>query len=129
MPSSLRLHVLTPVETLLEVEEAQWVHVRLADGTGISIYPGHAPLLGETVSSVLRYADVDGEHGFEACSGILYVRDNHITVLTGEESVDGELRKPSTVAEGRRFERLAQELQLRLEQEDRDILESHSEAG
>ena len=64
MARSLHLHVLTPAETLLRAD-AQWVHVRLADGAGISIYPEHAPLLAETLTASLRYADSSGEHGFE----------------------------------------------------------------
>ena len=53
----MRLTVLTPAETLLEVEGVKWVRVQLADGGGISIWPGHAPLLAETVAAELRYAD------------------------------------------------------------------------
>jgi F0F1-type ATP synthase epsilon subunit len=128
MPSSLRLRVLTPVETLLEVEETRWVHVRLADGAGITIYPGHAPLLGETVSGVLRYADARGEHEFGATSGILHVEGNHIRLFTGGESAPGDPGKPSAVAQARRFERLARELGIRLGREEREILESHIEA-
>ena len=51
----MRLTVLTPAETLLEVEGVKWVRVQLADGGGISIWPGHAPLLAETVAAELRY--------------------------------------------------------------------------
>ena len=129
MPSSLRLHVLTPVETLLEVEETRWVHARLADGAGITIYPGHAPLLAETISGVLRYADTRGEHEVEASTGILHVQGNRITLFTGGESVPGEPGQPSTVAQARHFERLARELDARLAQEEREILGSHSETG
>ena len=49
--------VLTPIKTLLDVEGVAWVQVRLADGGGIGIYPGHAPLLAETVTAPLRYAN------------------------------------------------------------------------
>ena len=52
----MRLTVLTPAETLLEVEGVKWVRVQLADGGRISIWPGHAPLLAETVAAALRYA-------------------------------------------------------------------------
>lgn len=53
----MRLTVLTPAETLLEVEGVKWVRVQLADGGGISIWPGHAPLLAETVAAALCYAE------------------------------------------------------------------------
>ena len=69
----MHLQILTPAEALLEVEEAQRIHVRLADGTGLSIYPGHAPLLAETVTAPVRYVDASGEHEFDAEGGILEV--------------------------------------------------------
>lgn len=127
MASSLYLQVLTPAETLLRVEAARWVHVRLADGSGITIYPGHAPLLAETVTASLRYADPSGEHGFDARAGILLIEDDRVTVLTSGESEPAERATPSVVSEDRRFDRLARELQARLETGDLDVLESDRE--
>jgi F0F1-type ATP synthase epsilon subunit len=121
------LQVLTPAETLLQVEAVRWVHVRLADGAGISIYPGHAPLLAETVTASLRYADASGEHGFDARAGILQIRDDHVRVFTSGEPEPTEQARPAGISEERQFERLAQELQARLEGEDRDILEADRE--
>jgi hypothetical protein len=51
MPTSLRLIVTTPAETILDVPDVRWVQARLADGGGIGIWPGHAPLLAETVAA------------------------------------------------------------------------------
>jgi F0F1-type ATP synthase epsilon subunit len=120
--------VLTPAETLLRVEAARWIHVRLADGAGISIYPGHAPLLAETITASLRYADASGEHGFDARAGILQIRDDHVRVFTSGESEPAERPASSAISEERRFDRLARELQARLEGEDQDILEADREA-
>jgi F0F1-type ATP synthase epsilon subunit len=121
--SWLHLNVLTPAEMLLQVEKAEWVRARLADGAGISIYPGHAPLLAETVTAALRYSDALGEHAFDARAGILQIRDNHVTVFTSGGSQTAERLTPSAVSEERRFTRLAEELQARLETEDSDVLE------
>jgi F0F1-type ATP synthase epsilon subunit len=115
--------VRTPAETLLQVEGVQWVHLRLVDGAGISIYPGHAPLLAETVAGSLRYADRSGDHGFHTRAGILQIEENHVTVFTSGELQPGEQPRLSTVSEERRFDRLARELQARLEGESKDILE------
>jgi F0F1-type ATP synthase epsilon subunit len=120
--------VLTPAETLLKVEAAQWIHVRLADGAGISIYPGHAPLLAETITASLRYADASGEHGFDARAGILQINDYHVRVFTSGESEPAGGPTSSAIPEERRFDRLARELQARLEGEDQDILEADREA-
>jgi len=78
----LRLTVLTPVETVLDVEEVAWVQARLADGGGIGIYPGHAPLLAETVTAPLRYADGSGEHALGLEAGILQVDREGVTIFT-----------------------------------------------
>jgi F0F1-type ATP synthase epsilon subunit len=126
--SSLHLQVLTPAETLLQVEEADWVHVRLADGAGISIYPGHAPLLAETITASVRYTDASGDHGFDVRAGILKIEDNRVTVFTSGESEPARRPAPPTTSEERQFDRLARDLRARLEEEDWGMLESDREA-
>jgi F0F1-type ATP synthase epsilon subunit len=129
MADTLELRVVNPVETLLEVDEAEWVHVRLSNGTGLTIYPGHAPLLAETVDASLRYADADGEHVFKARAGILKVRDDEVAVFTGHESEAEKTPKPSAVAEEREFARLARELRSRLEEESDSVLAEALHSG
>ncbi len=128
MTKLLRLQVLTPAETLLEAEDVSWVQARLADGCGIGIYPGHAPLLAETVDAPLRYADEAGEHTFDVKAGILQIDDqNGVTVFTsGILSTSSDSSPPLTVAEDteeRQFQRLAEELIDRLQQRPEDILD------
>ena len=82
MTKSLRLTVLTPAETLLDVAEVAWVQVQLSDGGGIGIYPGHAPLLAETITAPLRYADGLGEHVLDLEAGILQVERGGVTIFT-----------------------------------------------
>ena len=127
MAGTLDLRVLNPAETLLEVQEAAWVHLRLADGTGITIYPGHAPLLAETVTAPLRYADDAGEHVYNVEAGILQVKRDDVRLFTSGESEASVPPSPSAVPEERRFERLARELRTRMEKEPagplRDVLE------
>ncbi|MCK4315602.1 MAG: F0F1 ATP synthase subunit epsilon, partial [Anaerolineae bacterium] len=79
---SLRLTVLTPAKTLLDVEGVAWVQARLADGGGIGIYPSHAPLLAESVTAPLRYADDSGEHTLDLEAGILQVDRDGATIFT-----------------------------------------------
>jgi F0F1-type ATP synthase epsilon subunit len=58
------------------------VQARLADGGGIGIWPGHAPLIAETASAPLRYADETGEHSLSLKAGILHIEKTGVTVLT-----------------------------------------------
>ncbi|MGQ9493092.1 MAG: F0F1 ATP synthase subunit epsilon [Anaerolineae bacterium] len=76
------LVVLTPVETLLETSGVQWIQVRLADGGEIGIWPGHAPLLAETVTAPLRYADDTGEHRISIQAGILHITPGEVFIYT-----------------------------------------------
>jgi len=103
---SLTLRVLTPAETLLEETEVAWVQVQLADGGGLGIWPGHAPLLAETVSAPLRYAsaaDIPAErieHILNLEAGILQIEPGEVTVFTSglNSSVDPILEEPAASA-------------------------------
>jgi F0F1-type ATP synthase epsilon subunit len=119
----MQLKILSPAETLLEVEAATWVHLRLADGTGLTVYPGHAPLLAETVTAPVRYADDSGEHAFDVEARILEVDDQGVMVFTSGKPEGAESLRPSAVAEERRFERLARDLQEKLQAEPEPLLE------
>ena len=120
----MRLRVLTPAEALLEVEEAKWVQVRLSDGTGLSIYPGHARLLAETVTAALRYADETGERTFDVEAGIVQVENQDVTVFTSGRAEAAEAAETLTVAQEKEFRRLARELRDRLEGEEEVLLEN-----
>jgi F0F1-type ATP synthase epsilon subunit len=106
----LRLMVLTPAKTLLDVAQVAWVQVQLSDGGGIGIYPGHAPLLAETVTAPLRYADELGEHALGLEAGILQVERDGVTIFTSGPTQTSEVSKTSEVSEGARFDRLARAL-------------------
>jgi len=116
MAEPLRLTVLTPAEALLDVEEVAWVQARLADGGGIGIYPGHAPLIAETVTAPLRYADASGQHALDLKAGILQVEPGGVTVFTsgpmqaaGDDG-ESEFEGLGDSEEETRFDRLAQTL-------------------
>lgn len=110
MLEPLRLLVLTPAAALLDVEGVRWIQVRLADGGGLGILPGHAPLLAETVAAPLRYADADGEHALDLDAGILQIAPSGVTLFTS--GLQGETPATWTAApeESPHFERLAHEL-------------------
>ena len=113
MGKRLCLTVMTPAETLLDAKEVVWVQARLIDGGGIGIYPGHAPLLAETVIAPLRYADLLGEHTLDLEAGILQVDGDGVTIFTsGLQTSD--ISETPEVLDDERFDRLAQALLVAL---------------
>jgi len=104
----LHFVIMTPAEPLLDVEPVEHIQLWLADGGGLSIYPGHAPLLAETQGGAVQYTDENGTHEIELEPGILRITRDRVMIL-----VPGSLQedqappaKPDTDREAR-FERLA----------------------
>jgi F0F1-type ATP synthase epsilon subunit len=123
MRKPFRLKVLTPERTLLAVKGVTQVQAQLADGSPIGIYPGHAPLLAETVAAPLRYTDPSGEHALDLCAGILQVGDEGVTVFA--RSQISEVCETSEILEedDGRFDRLAHELLTRLNAQPDEVLD------
>lgn len=81
---------------MLDVPDAEWVQVRLADGGGVGVYPGHAPLLAETQTAALRYASGKQEQQTATLeAGILRVETGQVLLLTG-----GAIRERNSTAAG-----------------------------
>ncbi|HCU58166.1 MAG TPA: hypothetical protein DF984_08110 [Anaerolineaceae bacterium] len=78
----LSLRILSPEGPILEVDEAASINVPLADGGGIGIRPGHAPLIAETGQGPVRYQTAGGEDQIEVMPGILEIFNNVVTILT-----------------------------------------------
>jgi F0F1-type ATP synthase epsilon subunit len=109
MGEPFHLTVLTPEQVLLEVQGVTRVQAQLADGSPIGIYPGHAPLLAETVAAPLHYTDASGEHALDLCAGILQVGDESVTVFARPQT--SRVSETLEVSENdSRFDRLAHEL-------------------
>ena len=85
MTRSLRLNVLAPDGPLVHDEHVSWIQARLADGATIGIWPGHAPLLAETVAGLVRYlvrySDGEVEHSLLLRAGLLHIDSTSATVL------------------------------------------------
>ena len=120
MGKTLHLRVLTPAETVLDVEGATKLQTRLADGGGISVYPGHAPLIAETVTAPLRYTDPAGEHVLELEAGILVVDASGVTIFTSGPAQPDEGQQLSPDSETH-FDRLAQALLATIRAQSREM--------
>ena len=103
MAGLLRLRVWSPAETVVDLQDAQWVHVELNRARPLTIWPGHAPLLAETAAGTVRYADESGTFAIDLPAGMLQLRENEVLIL-----VEGALQPPSEDSE--RFERLTNAL-------------------
>jgi F0F1-type ATP synthase epsilon subunit len=100
----LHLVVLTPSETVADVEQIQWVHVNLVGTKALTVWPGHAPVLAETATDALQYADAAGTHTLDLPAGILQVQDSTVTLFLA-----GTLGEQAWLEdEDQRFERLAE---------------------
>jgi F0F1-type ATP synthase epsilon subunit len=105
MPRKLALWIATPEKALLDIDDAQWVRVQLADGS-IGLRPGHAPLLAQTVTAAVHYADGSGEHHLEVEQGILQVHRQGISIFT-TGSPAGRYAEVAATGGEERFDRLA----------------------
>ena len=104
------LTVLTPVKKILEVRAVSRVQVRLADGLGLGIYPGHAPLLAETAPAPLFYTVGDEERELELEAGILHILAADEIFLYVPGKLAGDVASQEGEPQEPRFERLAQTL-------------------
>jgi F0F1-type ATP synthase epsilon subunit len=104
----LRLTARTPSETLIEAEDVEWVHVALAGDRLLTIWPGHAPLMGETVLASVRYVDATGQHEMDLLPGILHVREDVVTFLLAGAVGEGreDESQPSPGEDSTRLDRL-----------------------
>lgn len=121
MAELLCLRVWTPGETILETEDVRWVQAQLADGGGIGIRPGHAPLLAETVTAPLRYADGEGEHILDLEAGILQIELGSVTVYTSGRARGARSQE---APEGAHFDRLARALLAALKAQPERVLDA-----
>jgi F0F1-type ATP synthase epsilon subunit len=122
VPRPFRLTVLTPERALLEAEEVTQVQAQLADGSPIGIYPGHAPLLTETVAAPLRYTDPSGKHEIDLCAGILQVSDADVTVFAGSQT--SEVSTSEVLEDDEHFDRLTYDLLARLNAQPDSVLDT-----
>lgn len=109
MAESLRLVAWTPGETLLDVEPVAWVHVALSNGKSVTIYPGHAPMLVETVDEQVRYEHDGTVHRIDLPAGVLSVRDNVVTLFLAQP-LGAMAASEEAVVAVHGFERLGQTL-------------------
>jgi len=91
----LRLLIQTPEQTILDAADVRWAQARLADGGGIGIWPGHAPLLAETAAGPLKYADSSGEHELLLQAGVLQIVPQGITIYTTGLASARDLDRPA----------------------------------
>jgi len=85
VPDLLRFSVLTPGMTLLDVANVSKVRVKLVDNGWLSIYPRHAPLLGETLAGPVTYTTAEGDETISLSESILQVFENDVTLFSGGE--------------------------------------------
>lgn len=124
MANRLRLTVLTPAETLLEVATVEKVRLKLQDGGWLSIYPLHAPLIAETMAGNVSYIEEGMMRSINLAPGILRISDGDITIFTSGE-VGAEVAGRSLealVEEAERLDRLARQLLISLQAQPAGVM-------
>ena len=76
----------------MDVAGVDWVNVHLADGTPISIYSNHAPLVALHAACDLKYRIRDEVTIRHVTKGVLSITDNTVKCL-----VEGEAQQPTAV--------------------------------
>lgn len=116
MPDLLRFSVLTPGKTLLDVANVRKVRVKLVDNGWLSIYPRHAPLLGETLPGPVTYTTETGDETISLTESILQIAENDVTLFAGGElAASAEMVAEGDDADAAHFDRLARVLMLSLQ--------------
>jgi F0F1-type ATP synthase epsilon subunit len=114
----LRLIVWTPSQVVLEADPVDWVHLELADDKRVTVWPGHLPMLAETMPGPVRYADRAGEHAEELPAGIVAVQERTVTLFLA--GVVGEqVQEPKVARFGRLSEALVGQLAAKERTEER----------
>lgn len=116
MPDLLRFSVLMPDKTLLDVPNVRKVRLRLADGGWLSIYPRHAPLLGETLAGPVTYTTAEGDETLSLSESILQIFENDVTLFSGGELTASAAQiGAEDEADAAHFDRLARVLMQSLQ--------------
>ncbi len=116
MPDLLRFSVLTPDKTLLDVANVRKVRLRLADHGLLSIYPRHAPLLGETFAGPVTYTTAEGDETISLSESILQIFENDVTLFSGGElTASAAPTGADDEADAAHFDRLARVLMQSLQ--------------
>lgn len=116
VPDLLRFSVLTPDKTLLDVANVRKVRLRLADHGWLSVYPRHAPLLGETLAGPVVYTTAEGDETLSLSESILQIFENDVTLFSGGElTASAGQTSSGDEADAAHFDRLARVLMQSLQ--------------
>lgn len=79
----MHLVILSPDKIILDVNNVKKVKVRLSDGSLLSIFKGHAPLIAELKTGKLEYIQFSEKIEILISDGIIHIKKDHITIYVG----------------------------------------------
>lgn len=88
--NTLTLRIISPDRIVLNDTEVDQVSATAVDG-GISILPGHEPLVTALAVDVLTYKKGNKEESAAIIGGIMEVSKNEVTILTDAAELDAEI--------------------------------------
>jgi F0F1-type ATP synthase epsilon subunit len=81
MTESLQLTVVTAEGIVHDVADISSVRLKLKGDVGLSLYPGHAPIIAELLPGAIVYYTNEQEARVNLPAGIMQLRDNHCQVF------------------------------------------------
>lgn len=88
--NTLTLRIISPDRVVLNDTEVDQVSATAVDG-GLSILPGHEPLVTALAVDVLTYKKGNKEESAAIIGGIMEVSKNEVTILTDAAELDAEI--------------------------------------
>ncbi|MDF1516206.1 MAG: hypothetical protein P1S60_20520 [Anaerolineae bacterium] len=113
MADQLSLRIISPEKTIVDAESITKVRIHLSDGSWLSVYPGHAPLLAEILPGKLFYEQGNIVEERQLSAGIFQVVHNSVTVFVNSEM---QMQNLDSISENMaQFDLLSRELLLTLD--------------
>lgn len=85
---SLQVVIVTPEKAVLD-QSTEFVVLPMADGE-LGVLPQHAALIGRLGRGELRITQAGAIHKWQVFGGFAQVRNNVVTVLTGQAAISGD---------------------------------------
>jgi len=94
----MRLIISSPDSMLLDVPQVDWINIRLADGSLISIYANHAPLIALHAACKIKYRIENQVFEKQIPEGVLSISENTVRCwISGSSKISTDKDKDEEI--------------------------------